>query len=155
MKTMILTHTRFGSIEFSLSDIITLEGGLIGFGESTEFLMVPSKPGSPFSWLQSAQDPSLAFLIADPAAFFEDYDPEISDFDANQLGLMSGADFGIFVTSAIPVGEPKKATANLAAPILINLDTKRGKQVVLDNEAYTMRHPIFSEQSAPAQKLAA
>lgn len=155
MTTMILTQTRFGSIEFSPSDVITLEEGLVGFSDSTKFLMVPSKPGSPFSWLQSAQDPSLAFLIADPAAFFEDYDPEISDFDANQLGLLNGADFAIFVTSAIPVGEPKKATANLAAPILINLDTKRGKQVVLDNEAYTMRHPIFSEQSAPAQKLAA
>lgn len=155
MTTMILTQTRFGSIEFSPSDVITLEEGLVGFSDSTKFLMVPSKPGSPFSWLQSAQDPSLAFLIADPAAFFEDYDPEISDFDANQLGLLNGGDFAIFVTSAIPVGEPKKATANLAAPILINLDTKRGKQVVLDNEAYTMRHPIFSEQSAPAQKLAA
>jgi flagellar assembly factor FliW len=152
---MILTHTRFGNIEFTAEDIITFEEGLIGFGDSTEFLMVPSKPGSPFSWLQSAQDPSLAFLTTDPAAFFEDYDPEISDHDAAQLGLTSGADFGIFVTSAIPVGEPRKATANLAAPILINLDTKRGKQVVLDNEAYTMRHPIFSEQSAPVQKLAA
>lgn len=152
---MILTHTRFGNIEFSPNDLIIFEDGLIGFGDSKEFLMVPSKPGSPFSWLQSAQDPSLAFLIADPSAFFEDYDPEVSDFDAHQLGLFNGSEFGIFVTSAIPVGEPKKATANLAAPILINLDTKRGKQVVLENEAYTMRHPIFSEQSAPAQKLAA
>ncbi len=152
---MILTHTRFGSIEFTQNDVISFETGLIGFTDSTDFLLVPTKPGSPFSWLQSAQDPSLAFLIADPAAFFEDYDPEISDHDANQLGLLGGAEFGVFVTSAIPVGEPKKATANLAAPILINLDTKRGKQVVLENEAYTMRHPIFSEQSAPAQKLAA
>ena len=152
---MILTHTRFGTIEFTQDDVITFEEGLIGFTESTEFLLVPSKPGSPFSWLQSTEDPSLAFLIADPAAFFEDYDPIINDREAIQLGLMNGADFGIFVTSAIPVGEPKKATANLAAPILINLDSKRGKQVVLENEAYTMRHPIFSEQSAPAQKLAA
>ena len=152
---MILTQTRFGTIEYTNNDIISFENGLIGFSDATEFLLVPTKPGSPFSWLQSASDPSLAFLLADPSAFFEDYDPEISDADANQLGLMSGADFGVFVTSAIPVGKPKEATANLAAPILINLDTKRGKQVVLENEAYTMRHPIFSEQSAPAEKLAA
>lgn len=151
---MILTHTRFGTIEFSDRDVIRFEAGLIGFSETTEFLLVPSKPGSPFSWLQSASDPSLAFLVADPTAFFEDYDPIISDCEAKQLGL-EGADFVMLVTSAIPVGKPKEATANLAAPIIINLDTKRGKQIVLENEAYTMRHPIFSEQSSPAEKLAA
>ena len=152
---MILTHTRFGTLEFTDQDIISFPEGLIGFEGHTQFVLVPSKPGSPFSWLQSTNDPSLAFLVADPNAFFNDYSPELSDRDASTLGLSESSDYALVVTAAIPSGQPNNATANLAAPIIINLDSRIGKQVILENEAYTMRHPIFAEQRKPAQKVAA
>ena len=152
---MKLKGTRFGDIEFSKNDIIHFVDGMIGFQQMTQYVVVNTKEGSPYRWLQSVQEPKLAFLVSVPESFMKDYAPEISDAHAAQLALLPETEHLVLVTTTIPAGNPKAATANLAAPLIINLETRQAKQVILDDEAYTIRYPIFSGSQANAESDAA
>jgi flagellar assembly factor FliW len=131
---MTLKGTRFGSIEFAKSDVIQFPDGMIGFQNLRKYVVVHTKEGSPYRWLQSVEEPKLAFLVSVPESFVGEYAPEISNSEAESLGLKP------------ETPQPTLATANLAAPVIINLETRQAKQVILEDEAYTIRYPIFSGQ---------
>lgn len=150
-----LTGTRFGDISYQSEEIVSLNDGMIGFPRLKRFIIVPHKVDSPFQWLQSVDEPAVAFLTADPFAIVQGYEPEIHDRDAKDLSLDDKSAKGILVTASIPGGKVDEMTVNLAAPIVFNGETKLGKQVILDNEAYTIKHRVFLGTTSETQKQAA
>jgi flagellar assembly factor FliW len=152
---MKLKGTRFGDIEYSKGDIINFPDGMIGFQDHKRFVVLNTKEGSAYRWLQSIDEPNLAFLLSMPESFVKEYAPEISDAEAERLELEPETPHLILVTTTIPAGNPQLATANLAAPVIINLETRKAKQVILDDEAYTIRYPIFSGSQIVAKQSAA
>lgn len=156
MTTVIqLLGTRFGTIEFTDEDVVTFREGMIGFSGLQTFVLLSHKPDSPFRWLQSVEEPGLAFLVVDPNAYVEDYSPEITNSDVRSLGLSESTAHLVYTTASIPGGVVEEMTLNLAAPIVLNLEERIGKQVVLEGEAYNIRHRVFP-QAIPAseQKVA-
>jgi len=152
---MQLDNTRFGTIEYQDGDVVTLPEGMVGFPQWTRFVLVQTREGSPFRWLQSVEDPSLAFLLADPSAYCPEYAPEVPDAAARALSLTEETPCLLLVTAAIPRGRPEDMTLNLAAPVVINLETRVGAQVILENEAYTMKHRVFEQAPQTASTKAA
>ena len=152
---MKLTGTRFGEIDYTENDIVHFSEGMIGFSQYQDYVVINTKEGSQFRWLQSISEPSLAFLLSTPTSFMDEYSPLISNQEASHLGLTSETEYLVLVTTTIPNGRPNDATANLAAPVIINLETRRAKQVILDDEAYTIRYPIFSGPQGSATANAA
>lgn len=152
---MKLHGTRFGEIEYTDCDIIHFPEGMIGFGDFQDYVVVNTKEGSPYKWLQSLNEPKLAFLLSLPNSFLDEYSPEISNQEAAALGLTHETQYLVLVTTTIPPGKPREATANLAAPVIINLETRKAKQVILEDEAYTIRYPIFSGSQDVANLTAA
>lgn len=142
--------SRFGAIDFQDDDVITISGGLLGFPDSRRYVLIQHKTGSRFRWLQSLDDGQVAFLVVDPAEFFANYAPEISDHVASQHGLTAETPRLVYTIVTIPRGKPEAMTANLAGPIVINCDTRRGVQLVIEDPAYGIKHPIGvnSQQSA-------
>ena len=134
---------RFGEISFTQDDVITFDGGLIGFPFLREFVLVEHKEGHSFQWLQSLDDSCTAFLVVNPNAYLPDYAPEVSDQDAEELALSDHAEVVVFATVSIPPGRPDDMTLNLAAPLVVNTASRSAKQVVLDDDAYTIRHRVF------------
>jgi flagellar assembly factor FliW len=152
---MTLKGTRFGDIEFAKSDVIHFPEGMVGFEKFDKYVVIHTKEGSPYRWLQSTQEAKLAFLVSIPESFVTEYAPEISNSEAESLELTHETPHLILVTTTIPPGKPELATANLAAPVIINLETRKAKQVILEDEAYTIRYPIFSGQQEVAKLAAA
>ena len=152
---MNITGTRFGTIEYTEEDLIAFADGLIGFPAMTDFLLLHHKPESPFRWLQSLQEPAVAFLVTQPQGFVPEYLPEISDEDAARLKIDAEKPALLLTTAAIPKGEPKDMTLNLAAPIVINADARIGRQVVLDDNLYTVRHRVFPQADRVNESVAA
>jgi flagellar assembly factor FliW len=134
-------QTRFNeTLEINESDILKFEQGLPGFEDENKFILIPME-GTPFSILQSIESPDLAFVTADPFAFFKEYDFELSDSVQEQLSIEEPSD--VFVQVIVTVSEPfEKSTANLQAPIVINQKRKLGKQVVLTDTNYQTRHTL-------------
>jgi flagellar assembly factor FliW len=142
---MIITGTRFGQIEFSESDIIHFDEGLIGFPKLQEFLLVPHKQDSPFRWLQAVVEPGVAFLVAEPTHFVPDYHP-VKENSEETI---------VLATVTIPAGCPDDMTLNLAGPILVDGTSKKAKQIVLDDGSYTVRHRVFDKSKSVGEKAAA
>lgn len=142
---MKLTGTRFGEIDFGPTDVLFFKEGLIGFPVLQEFVLLSQKDDSPFRWLQSVQEPAVAFLCVLPQHYVPDYNPVLSKSVVTSLKLENQTERYVLTTASIPRGEPSKMTLNLAAPILVNATTRTALQFVLEDEAYTVKHRVFPE----------
>ena len=152
---MQIATPRFGTIDYGKDDVISFPNGLVGFPGLTEFLLVDHKDGTPYKWLQSVSEAGTAFLVADPNSFVEGYSPLIPDSDADFLGLDESSEVVLLTTVSIPHGEPRAMSINLAGPIVVNALTRTGKQVVLDDDAYTVKHRVFPTVGEADEPLAA
>lgn len=142
---MTLTGTRFGDLEVAEQDTIAFPDGLIGFPTAKRFVIICPKAESPFRWLQSLDEPALAFLVTDPANYVPDYAPEISLGAARRLALNEETPRLLLTTVNIPRGKPEAMTLNLAGPIVVNAETRTASQIVLEDGAYTIKHRVFPE----------
>jgi flagellar assembly factor FliW len=142
---MKISGTRFGEIEFAPTDVLFFKEGLIGFPGLREFILLSHKEASPFRWLQSVQEPAMAFLAALPHHFVPDFNPELPAAVVEALSLEEETERYLLTTATIPAGRPDDMTVNLAAPILVNANTRSALQFVLEDEAYTVKHRVFPE----------
>lgn len=139
-----VTTTRFGEIEVKEDDLIELPNGLIGFPELKKYVLLDHDKDSPFKWLQSLDDGGIAFVLINPLLFKPDYMVEVAEEEIGDLDLKKEEDAVISVILSIPTN-PQNMTANLKAPLVFNLKNRKGKQLVLRNDAYTTRHNIMEE----------
>jgi flagellar assembly factor FliW len=153
--TMNIEGTRFGTIEFTEEDVVLFPEGLVGFSRLHRHVLVNPKPNSPFRYLQSLEEPGLAFLVTDPTVYMPDYDPKVDEGIAKSLELAAETPRLLFTTVSIPHGHPEDMTVNLAAPIVINLLTRKAKQIVLDDQAYTIKHRVFQPAVQAGEKQVA
>lgn len=143
----VLNGTRFGTIEYEAADVVNFSEGLVGLRDYRQFVIVGHRPGSPFRWLQSLEDPDFAMLIVEPTAYAADYSPAIPESDLTAVDLSADDPRITFVTASIPAGNPKEMTLNLAGPIIVNPANREGVQVVLTLDSYTTRHRAFPSDS--------
>lgn len=144
-KLLRVPTVRFGTLEVEEDLILTLPDGLIGFEDSRRYVIVRHDENSAFRWLQSLDAPAVALPIVEPGEFRPDYAPILSDADARALELTEETPKLVFVIVTVPAHDPRAMTANLLGPIVINGLTRRGKQVIVQNEEYTTRHAIMEE----------
>lgn len=132
----------FGEIETTESKIITLEKGIIGFEEDKKFTIVYEEDSN-IMWLQSLENVSLAIPVIRPEIVMTDYDPIVEDELVNTLGTdIRNAELLVLVTLTVP-SDIKMMTCNLKAPLIINVDTMKGIQLIADNDDYMVRYPIY------------
>lgn len=148
--------SRFGEIEVKEDDFIKLPAGLIGFPELKKFVLLDHDKDSPFKWLQSLDDGTIAFVLINPLLFKGDYEVEVTEAEVADLTLENEDDAVISVIVTMPTN-PQQMTANLKAPLIFNLKNRLGKQIILNSNQYTPRHNIMEEmkkQNATLQKVA-
>ena len=142
---MKIETSRFGSLDLLEDKIIHVPSGLFGFPGSKRYTLLEHKKGSPFLWLQSVDNGSLAFVLIDPLLVTPDYEVQMSPQDMKELEITDAPD-GIqtlVIVNIVP-GEKVELTANLLGPIVINVRKKVGKQIILSDSRYSLRHPIPS-----------
>jgi flagellar assembly factor FliW len=133
-----------GPVTVAADQVITFASGLPGFPEARRFALTNGQLKPPFYCLQCVNDPSLAFVVADPAALVKDYHPKNGANTLKELQVSSSEDLQVLVTLTIPPGRPREITANLMSPLLINMKQGLGKQVVIDKPHYSHQHPVIS-----------
>ena len=155
---MKLTTSRFGEIIVDEKSVITFPEGIPGFEHTRQYVIVPHRTGSgqtsPFRWLQSVDEPGLALPVINPWSIRPDYAPTVAGLIIKELGITdvrAQAQFLAVVT--IPTNNPGGITVNLLAPILINRTTHVAKQVIVQNETYSIRTPIATAPTEPALEL--
>jgi flagellar assembly factor FliW len=140
---MNVASTRFGIMNVPAEMLLTFPSGLFGFPEWTRYVMLDHDTDAPFKWLHCAEEPSLAFVIIDPALFNQNYQVAISSEASFEVGGSETDELSLAVILTIPSDDPSAVTANLRGPLLMNPRTKLCKQLVL-TEDYPTRYPVFS-----------
>lgn len=132
--------SRFGTVEVADDRVITFPKGLLGFAEHKRFCLLQPNEEACFFWLQSADDPDLAFVITDPNLFVPDYLVPVRSEQMDDLALQRLEDAQVFVI-VNKVGE--KLTGNLQGPLVVNTNSKVGEQFVLAEKRWTTRHELM------------
>lgn len=138
--------TRFGKVTVEEENIIFFPEGLIGFGPFKRYVILPNPSGGPFQWLQSVESPGLAFVICDPLTFKPDYKVNVRREDLSSIRIRDVEQGAVTVIVVIPRGgTPQDMTANLKGPIIININDRLAKQVILSGDEYEVKYPVFKE----------
>lgn len=133
--------TRFGEVTFAESDVIEFPWGLPGFTDLRRFLALSLAEQPNFVWLQSLEDGAVALPAGDPWQVFPSYDPRLPAYATAALQLEQPDDFTILCVVVV-TKEAADMTMNLMAPIVVNLKTRRARQVMLENSGYSVREPL-------------
>lgn len=145
---MFIESKRVGRIDFDESRVITFAEGILGFPTLSRFILCndPVDETMPFKWLVSIDNPEMMFLVTDPGLFFKDYVFDLTEEEKTYLNFESENDVNVITIVTVPK-EPKKMTANLRGPLVINWRTMRGRQVVLKDTHYETKHYLFPQDS--------
>lgn len=142
---MLLKTKHFGEIDINEQNILKFESGLPGFEKLKKFILIDNGDElSPFKWLQSVSEPQTAFAVANPFMIVKDYDFELNGESVEKLDIEGLEDTAVYVIVVVPE-DYEKMSMNLKAPLIINSKNKKGAQIILDTDKYTVRHYILDE----------
>ena|SRR5438270_9852177 len=142
--SLTLESSRFGRVQIDPQTVVQFPDGLIGLGGSRYALLATSSD-SPFSWLHSLEDPELALPVTNPHHFFPGFSVELTEADAERLGLDDVGSVDVYVTVRAAAAQ-QEFTANLRAPLLISNGC--GHQVINQAEGCQLRARLFPEDGA-------
>lgn len=149
---MKLQTKYFGEIDYEAGDVITFPVGPFSFEDEHEFLLLPFEGGAgSLLCFQSIHTPALAFVAMDPFALLPGYNPVLQPQELKDLGVADSQELGFYVLCVVkkPVSD---STVNLKCPVAIHPETRVARQVILETDAYEMRHPLAQfgkEEGAP------
>ncbi|MGW8193926.1 MAG: flagellar assembly protein FliW [Desulforhopalus sp.] len=132
--------TRFGEVEYAPENLLCFPSGLIGFDTLRNFIVMPNPKKGPLFWIQSIDDPAVAFILTDPTNFFLDY--KVLPDDAERQQLLIDEQDQCHALSVVTVTPGQQVTVNLAAPILYAPKTNRAIQVILENSEYSTKSSL-------------
>jgi flagellar assembly factor FliW len=150
MKSSPITveSTRFGTVEVDESIILRFPQGMIGFPQHRDYVLLKQREDSVFMWLHSLSDPSLAFPVVLPWAFYWDYEVKLSDDDLASIGVANASQISIMCV--VNVGaDVRKGTINLFSPIVINNESREAKQVINTADGYSTRDRLVRAAGDP------
>lgn len=141
---MIIKTGRFGPITVGDDEVILIPQGILGFPEYKKYCLVDSGDETLILWLQSLENPDIAFALLEPKIFKPDYTARLSAAELRELKLENINQSAVFGILTIPE-DITQMTANLKAPLVINLKEQLAKQVVLQENEYNIKHEMFKE----------
>ncbi|MBQ7170374.1 MAG: flagellar assembly protein FliW [Synergistaceae bacterium] len=154
MSYMKFDTQRFGEVSYSSEEVLLFPRGIPAFETNHEWILVGSD-NSAVKWLQSLDDPDLALPVTSPDAVQPDYNARIPEDELTLIGGTNPSDLALLIVVSIPQSAPWNMTANLRAPIIINLKTHKAVQVIALNEEYPIRHVVFPEDVREKMKASA
>lgn len=142
---MLIQTKYFGEIDLAEEKIVTLERGLFGFEEFKKYTILydcEKKDGANISWFQSVDEPTLALPVINPLLVKEDYNPVVEDELLSGMGEVTEENLVILLTMTVPA-DIREMSVNLKAPIIINADTRKGAQLIVENQDYEVKYKIY------------
>lgn len=132
----LLTKAK-GKIEIAEDRLLAIPEGLFGFEQYTKYALVDCEY-EPFLWLQSCEDPNLAFLIVDPFLISSSYEPDIDDEALLKIGVEKPEDIIIMTIVTVP-RDGSAITANFQGPLVINKSNHKCMQAILNDAKWSTK----------------
>lgn len=136
-----LRSPKLGEVLYTVKDVIHFPSGIPGFEHLQEFLLVTREECAPFIFLTALASPDVVLPMLPFALAADAPAPALPAEAGSRLGETAGATIGWYSVVAIGM-EAREVVANLRAPVIVNLDTRRGCQVILDDESLPLCAPL-------------
>lgn len=130
----------FGEVEIDESQIVTFQHGIPGFDELKKYILLDTEELPKIKCLQSIEEVSVCLMLISPWDYFSDYSVELSDEDSYELNVSE--EYSIAVYNVVNIRQ-RKITANLIAPIVLNVINNNAKQIILSDNKYSLRQEII------------
>lgn len=130
-------------IPWTEDQVIHFPAGLPGFENARRFIIMSVPEHQPFHWMECVDEGNtIRFAIINPLSFRPDYQPKIKKEELVALEIKDPKELLLYVivTLRTPLME---STANLMGPLFINIREKMGKQIIIENDAYSLRERII------------
>ena len=150
LKSIKIHTVTFGDMIVPEDKIISFKDGLPGFPHIHKFAIIEQDEWKPFQHLQALGDLPIALLIVNPFLLHPAYEFQLSRADMEDIQSSDSKDVMVFAVATIPENA-EDATLNLMAPIVINGASRLGKQVILHESGYGVRHPLFKTAKTTAK----
>ena len=137
---MMIETSRFGQLEVDEQRLITFPKGILGFSNNHVYALVQTGENSGFYWLQAVDRAELAFVVCDPRLFVAEYQVPVRREEMSSLGVEDPTEAQVF---AIVNKVNDLLTGNFQGPLVINIATREGRQLVLSDKRYSTRHPLM------------
>ena len=142
---MKINTIRFGEIEVDEKRVYEFVLPIIGFNEISKFVILDLNKDNFFKWLQSVEDPSLAFPVVSVFSLNVDYSIDLPDNVIEALKIDNVESLLVLNIASIPQDDPQGTTINLLAPLIFNLDENLAGQIILSGSGYDVSFPLFKK----------
>ncbi|CAM2883135.1 flagellar assembly protein FliW [Clostridium sporogenes] len=140
-------NTKYhGCIEYEEKDVIYFEKGIPGFEELKKFIIFPVKDNDVFSVFHSIEKEDMGIIVTSPFNIEKEYEIQLEEEQIANLKLQDEKDTLVLNTVTLN-SDINKITANLRAPIVINIKEKIGEQIIINSDKYKVKHPLFKEEA--------
>lgn len=136
---MTIKTRRFGEVEVSEEDILGFPEGLVGLSSYKRFVMLRDPESENLIWLQSVDREDFSLATIHSSCLESEYHLEVRSNEVESIQLDNGEDAEVFLVINRVEGT---FFANLRGPLIINTRRMLGKQVVLRNPEYGVRHAL-------------
>lgn len=147
---MLIKTRHFGEIDLDEDKIIYFENGILGFEDCKKYtILYDNEEGErpDITWLQNIEDPSLAIPVISPFLISPDYNPTVEDELLKPIGEVAPDNLVVMVSITIP-SDITKISANLKAPFVINADSKKGCQIIVEESKYEVKYCFYEQLQA-------
>lgn len=143
---------RFGRVSIDPKSIVAFQEGLLGFEQLKRFAIILCQATEPIQWLQAVDDPLVSLPIVNPFLIKPDYELDVDEQELKSIGTPTAEDILVVNVMVLPE-HIQDSTINLSAPVLINLRSMQGRQVVMEYaQGNAIRYPAFAALAAYYQE---
>jgi flagellar assembly factor FliW len=129
-------------VTWTEDQVIRFPGGIPGFESARKFIILSVPQYEPFHWMECVDGVPVRFAIINPLTFRPEYQPKIRKSDLDSLNIQDPRELLLYVIVTLkqPLSE---STANLMGPLFINIRERVGKQILIENDTYSLREPLL------------
>jgi len=129
-------------LDYMPEDVIRFPSGIPGFEGAREFVVFTKPEHEPFHWMVSVNGPRVQFVLINPLQFRPEYDPIISSSELRDLDVRDPKELLLYTIVTVN-SDMRLSTANMAGPLFVNIRTRIGKQILVDDPRWTTSERIL------------
>ncbi|MCC0683568.1 flagellar assembly protein FliW [Clostridioides sp. ZZV15-6383] len=121
---------------------VTLKKGILGFENLKEYELLDIENEDILKEFNSTEEDCIGFIVVSPFKIIKEYEIVLNQETIEKLEVKSPND--IILLNIITIGQTlEESTVNMKAPIVINVRNNCGMQIILQDEEYSIWHPLL------------
>ena len=132
---------RFGDLAYQEQDVIHLPEGLVGMPSLCHWLILDMGDDVPMKWFQSLDRGDFGFPVSQPAFFADTYDINLPEPSKEALRSKEGEWLAVMIITTVHAGGTH-ITGNLLAPLVVNVDSRIGVQLIMEDSSLSTRQEM-------------